>query len=164
VSGVPGWNEACEDRCAPGFFCLKAAASDELGICHRLCDADIDCGAGGICALPIPLATGELEACAFVCDLTDADACPHPNTSCTAAQDEAGRWYTFCAPSGAAQAGESCGPSMLCASGLSCVDVDGSPQCVAWCHTAAGDCADGESCIPSDTPILVGDIEFGFCL
>jgi hypothetical protein len=157
---APGWNQPCNGRCAPGFFCLRAEG-DDVGLCHKLCEEDLDCGEGGICALEIDVSP-PLKACAYVCDLTDA--CPNPDTKCTAAQEETGgRWYTFCDASGAAQVGESCRLWSDCAAGLSCASVNGDDRCVLWCHVATADCPSG-TCLPMDPPLVVQGVEFGFCL
>jgi hypothetical protein len=163
--GAPGWNQPCDAICAAGFTCLKTGEGPAApGICHKLCDDDRDCGVGGLCALEVTGTQATVAACSVVCDLVALDSCPE-DSKCIAAQETAApeRWYTFCSASGAAMAGDACAVQKDCAAGLFCVGVDAIDQCVPWCHLATPDCASG-SCVALDPPLVVNDLEYGFCL
>lgn len=158
--------EPCTGPCAPGNICVGAGSSS---LCARFCESDADCtgGPGSLCLLT--LVDGSENPIAKLCSTNCSPAgggCPS-GLGCGVGFEEDGlmRVFTNCRPAGAGRAGDPCSSGSDCADGHFCAETSSGPQCIEFCTVPAGtECTRGFCNRFEDDPLVIGGVEYGYCL
>ena len=174
VCGAPGTEltgQACAGAtaCQAGNLCV-GDASMSAALCRRFCDSDSDCaGAGALCLLTLSDGMGgsipDATLCTAACNPASSTGCP-PTMGCDIFQESMGamRVLTDCRAAGSTGEGATCTDSDQCAPGLFCGGATGSQMCVRYCQLPGGTCGAGTTCNAFTDPVIVGGIQYGYCL
>ncbi|MFO0755949.1 MAG: hypothetical protein U0359_05635 [Byssovorax sp.] len=165
--GLPGAD------CGPGTVCVQTAKSADT--CMKFCDSDADCQApGGLCLLTLNDGMGGsiqgVILCTENCNPATNTGCPVPGTACQLLKESGGfmRFLTRCGNAGAGTQASACMSSDDCAPKFGCFNTDpadpNANACFKWCMVnGVQNCPAGTSCNALQTPILVGNDEYGVC-
>lgn len=161
--------------CRVGSDCINVSSSPTVPVsyCRPFCASDAGCS-GGLCIIDLVDAAGAPipggTVCTTPCNPARMTGCP-TGATCDVFQETAApmRLFTDCrAPVGTRTQGLPCLDPSECASGYTCLDVDGpgirGPECVHWCEVPSGrGCGPLEICLTFVTPIVIGGREYGVC-
>ena len=160
---APGQPCAGNSDCAPGSMCVNTG----VNLCMAFCSSNATCNApGGVCVItlvdgsqqPVPDAT----LCSLNCDPITNSGCNAGG--CAIGQDPSLQTFTLCQGVGAGVQGASCVDSGDCAGGYGCFNAD--PQCLKYCgyNPTKGVCPGVTVCVPFETPLILGNQEYGACI
>jgi hypothetical protein len=159
--------------CGPGLVCVQTAKA--VSTCVKFCDLDQECQApGGLCILTLnDGANGSIPGvtlCTENCNPAKNTGCPVAGTACQLLRENGGqmRFLTRCGNAGAATQNAACVSSDDCAPTFGCFNTDpadpNANACFKWCEVnGAQNCPGGTVCNALQTPIMVGNDEYGVC-
>jgi hypothetical protein len=159
--------------CAPGAVCVQTAKA--ASTCVKFCDSDADCQApGGLCIFTLNDGMGGsipgVTLCTENCNPAKNIGCPVAGTQCQLLIENGGqmRFLTHCGNAGAGTQGSGCTSSDDCAPTFGCFNTDpadpNANACFKWCMVAGvQNCPAGTACNGLQTPIMVGNDEYGVC-
>lgn len=159
--------------CGPGLVCVQTAKA--VSTCVKFCDVDQECQApGGLCILTLnDGANGSIPGvtlCTENCNPAKNTGCPVAGTACQLLRENGGqmRFLTRCGNAGAATQNAACVSSDDCAPTFGCFNTDpanpNANACFKWCEVnGAQNCPGGTVCNALQTPIMVGNDEYGVC-
>ena len=141
----------------------------------KFCDVDAECQApGGLCLLTLNDGMGgsiqDVTICTENCNPAKNTGCPVAGTACQLLSENGGqmRFLTRCGDTGVAMQNAPCASSDDCAPKFGCFNTDpadpNANACFKWCEVnGVQACPAGTVCNALDTPILVGNDEYGVC-
>ncbi|MEO7328344.1 MAG: hypothetical protein ABI193_07185 [Minicystis sp.] len=160
-------------QCGPGLVCVQTG--NQVSTCVKFCDKDAECQApGGLCLLTLNDGNNGsipgVTLCTENCNPAKNTGCPVAGTACQLLRENGGqmRFLTRCGNAGAGMQNGFCASSDDCAPKFGCFNTDpndpNANACFKWCEVnGVQSCPGGTICNALQTPILVGNVEYGVC-